>query len=365
MVVLFVCGCSRDEVATSAPVSVPSGYERLSDVPEDATVICIGGDRISKKDYRDYLDMMVALYKNRHPSVKKEKLNSVRSRMRMSAVNEIVSRVSLRNYCRGTNAAKADEALRKELERNYLKIFARPKQNFEDLKDAMYAAGKGECFSRAFEDDLGIQAALRHSYSNELAVTAEQLQYAKARMVKYNANATATNALIMANIAIVTNRLAHGADFAKLADQYSMGEDKPGGVMGVCDLDDFSQESDDYRKAVSALRPGQVTHVLETATTYEILKAEPVVDADKSSDGSAVWNLRRIQFQKPYFLDEMDDGELTEVIAKNNRDKLLLKLAPAIREKCKVTFPSGQKIFDLGGKKKPGFLKRNKEVNNE
>lgn len=70
------------------------------------------------------------------------------------------------------------------------------------------------------------------------------------------------------------NRLKQGEDFAMLAQNYSedSNSSQNGGDLGFIPESSLEKANVDLRKAVMALRPGEITGVLHTAEGYRILK---------------------------------------------------------------------------------------------
>jgi peptidyl-prolyl cis-trans isomerase SurA len=92
----------------------------------------------------------------------------------------------------------------------------------------------------------------------------------------------ATPAAARKKIAMLRQRLAHGADFATLAEEYS--EDpataSSGGDLGLISQSVLmSQTQARLRDAILALRPGQISPVIQTPQGYYLLKLVGIVPA--------------------------------------------------------------------------------------
>ncbi len=368
LALLALSGCGdRGETGDARSISKGGGGQQaaaaskkgqtLADLPDSAVIIKIGDVKITKQDYRTYLKMTEALYKNRHPAYPMERLKAAAARHRMAALSEVMSR-SLMKVAFGDVKGANKEAFRKDLQDQYVKTFCHRGQKFSDLRAAMFDEDLGTFFDKCFEEDLRVKSGMFAAHSNELVVTEADMQSAKKRVASYNARAAATNAIIQARMKAVVKKLAAGGDFAKLAKEYTMSKDDgEGGDMGECSLSDFSDESDTYKTAVAQLKTGDVSEVLETATGYDILKAVKYIPKDKSSD-SPMWHLQRIQFEKPFFFEEQTDEELRKDLEKEKRDALLAELMPKLRDLAKIEFPYGREIFQgkkvVGKKSQPG-----------
>jgi len=350
-------GVSTNAVNKAESATVSQKSTTLSSLPDSAVIIKVGDVGITKQDYHAYLKMVEALYKNRHPSYPMEKIKAAAARHRMSAISELLSR-SLMKIAFGKVKSDRVAFFREELQAQYVKKFCHKGQKFSELRSVMFDENLGTFFDKCFEEDVIVRSGMFASHSNELTVTEADMQAARQRMASYNKRASATNALIHARMEKVVKEIAAGADFAKLAKEYTMSKDDgDNGDMGECTLSDFSDESDEYKTAVARLKTGDVSDVLETTTGYDILKAVEYIPKEKSSTDSPTWHLQRIQFEKPFFFDESQtDEELHKDLEKEKRDALLEELTPKLRDLVKIEFPYGYEIFEgkQGNKPKPG-----------
>ena len=301
-------------------VAVPLGA-----LPDDATVLSVNGFAVTKRDYVDYQKMMVALYRNRHPGANQDRMRTARARIGMAARSELVSRFLMySSLCAGTNAVEVIPAAREMLEKDYCSAFAHRGQDFEDLREAMADEGVDAAFERSFSNDVKVRSALMSRHPESFRVSDEEVSNAVVRVVTYNRIADATNALICATMTNVLGRIRAGEDFAKLADSFSQDPGKePGGDLGECDLATFNGEDPDYIMAVSRLKPGEVSGILETESGYEIVRKAADIPKEKSESGNESWRLSRIFFQRPYYMPDPEEKSLRERILKEKREKLV------------------------------------------
>ena len=102
----------------------------------------------------------------------------------------------------------------------------------------------------------------------------------------------------------VRKRIAGGEAFEKLAEEASDSASKAnGGLIGPLNVNDLSQ---DFRKVIESLKPGDMTEVIRTQRGYQILKLESstptkVLEFDKARDQIServFTDKRREEFQK-------------------------------------------------------------------
>ena len=144
-----------------------------------------------------------------------------------------------------------------------------------------------------------------------------------------------TDAEARRKCALLTERLARGADFAQLAMDYS--EDPvtaaTGGDLGYIPESALSQSDPALKNAVLALRPGQVSSVITLRDSYRILKV-----AAREAPGQR----------------ELSDPQVQQTIrdALRNRKEQLLRAAflATVRDEAKVANYLARQVIESAGK---------------
>ena len=294
------------------------------------------------------MKMVGALYRNKHPSAKDEQMRAVRVRIRAQARKELVVRsLQYTNLC--TNDVKVSNASRAEMTNRYRASFCRRRQSFDDLRDFMREAEAEETFLHYLEEDVKIDSALRVAYPEKLAVTDNDLSNAVRNVTEYNSRAAATNAAIYALAKNVLARIKAGGDFAALADEFSMDENKnPGGDLGECTIGSFSEEGDECLAGVAALKVGDVTDILLGDSGYLIIKRT----------GESTYS--QIFFRRPYEMEMLSGAALVEELKKEKRTALLEELMPTFLKSAKIEFPRGDVFLNFNTPKPTPPKKRSK-----
>ena len=317
-------------------------------IPGNATVISVNGRNTSKKEFDSYVKMVGALYRNKHPSAKDEQLRAVRVRIRAQARKELLIRsLQYTNLC--TNKVNVSKAVRTEMMNRYRASFCRRRQSFEDLRDFMREAEAEDAFLRCFEEDMKIDSALRLAYPEKLAVTDSDISNAVRNVVEYNNRAAATNVAICVLATNVLARIKAGGDFAALADEFSMDENKnPGGDLGECTIASFSEEGDECLAGVAALKVGDVSDIIQGNSGYLIIK--------KTGESS----YSQIFFRKPYEMEVLSGAALVEELKKEKRTALLEELMPSFVKSARIEFPRGDIFLKFNTPKPTSPKKRSK-----
>lgn len=304
--------------------------ESMASLPEDAVVISVNGRATTKRDFNAYVKMNEALYRNKFKSAQGEKFRGIKIKIRVMARKELLVRSLQQVYiCTNANITATKEQMR-EMEHKYSSFFCRRGQSFEDLIDVLRSEGAEHMFRRCFEEDLKVDAALRQAYPGRLDVSAEDISNAVIRVKEYNAIATATNALICALATNVLSKIKAGGDFAEMADRFSMDPNKmQGGDLGECTLQSFGEEGEDLLAAAAALKPGDVSGIVDGETGYIILK--------KTGESS----YSQIFFRKPYFMEMLSGDALVEELKKEKRTALMEEVLSKAAKTAKIEYPHG------------------------
>ena len=299
------------------------------DLPVDAVVISVNGRETTKSEFDEYVKMETALVRNKRRTMKEGQLRMMRVRIRVMARGELLTRaLQYTNLC--TNDIAVLDGEREEMKKRYERSFCRRRQTFDDLRDYLREEEAEDAFMRCFMEDVKIESALRRLYPDRLSVTDSDISNAVENVKNYNARAAATNAVICALATNVLMKIRAGGDFAALADQFSMDEDKnPGGDIGECTIESFSDDGEECMKGAASLKIGEVSDILQGNYGYIILK----------KTGDSVYS--QIFFRKPYEMEELSGDELVEQIKKERRSGLIEELMPKFARSSKVEYPQG------------------------
>lgn len=348
-------------VLFSAFASVAGNPSAWDACPRDGVVLSVNGTTVTKGEFGDYQRMMIALYRNRHPSANAEKMRTIKARVRYAAKAELISMLLMySNLCAGTNKVDVLESAQADLKKEYQKAFCARGQTFEQLREAMVDEGVDGCFDRTFKRDVEVRSALVARYPATFSVTAQELTNAVDNVKAYNAAAAATNAFICMTMTNVLKRVRAGEDFAKMANDFSQDPSRAdGGDLGECDAATFGSDEVEYIAAVAALKPGEISDILATDDGYEIVRKLEDIGKDKSQSGNPSWRLARIFFRRPYLMPELEGKELVEDILKSKKASLLEDLVPRYQRAARIEFPAGD-IFMKSGNGKTGKPKKTK-----
>ena len=229
------------------------------------------------------------------------------------------------------------------LEARYVRNFAKgPKKTFSDLINSVKSKGVENAFRSRFDADLKYEAYFHGNYSNEYAVTEQDIDKQFEYVKHYNEIVARTNACTEAIAGKIISEARSGADFSQLAKKWSFDSDKEeGGDLGDCTSDDFKSEKPEYWNTVSRLKPGEVTNLLKTEEGYEIVK-NIGTNCYTVADGI---HLARIFLRRGMVLPDLTREEMREELESARMERTRKKAQLAIRKQNSLKFPYGKKIF--------------------
>ena len=320
-----------------------SGLSAFAAPIDAATVLVrVNGEDITYGRVVHYTDMMAFLLKNKSPSITDTKLAKFKERQLKPFSDVILQRTMMETCLAKSNVvvlASVEEAKKKIFQRKY----GLKGETYDQLFAKLVAAGYGEEFKRNFDFEVRYTCFVEQAYSNMCHVSDEDFRTTKERMAKYNARASATNELVLAHATkVLAEARRSGADFAKLADKYSQDTERnPGGDLGDCDENDFSDDLSLWR-TLSRMKAGDVSEVMETDDGYAIFKVVRRNSAEDSTTGVSSLTLARIFFRRAYLYPEESDDSLRGDILEEKTEELNRRLIKEFRKVSTIAYPSGR-----------------------
>ena len=241
-------------------------------LPPEGVVVRVNGVDITMGMINRQADMMVALLKNKAKNIPPERLKMFRSKNFKRFSDDLFMRTMI-DTCLASSNIVISESMKLKVEKSFARSYGAKGQTIEQVKEVAAKAGYLKELEAQLESDARFKTFITTVHSNRYYVTDAQVQKYKKGVQDYNARANATNEYFLATAKKMAEQVKKNpADFAKLADQFSQdAEKKPGGYLGECEESDFTDEPHLWR-AISKLKVGEVTEVLETETGYCIYK---------------------------------------------------------------------------------------------
>lgn len=316
--------------------------EKKAPPPSPQTVLVnVNGKDITYGQLTAYTDFMAFLLKNRKPKISSEDLARFKKK-NLVRFSETLFQRAVIGTCLAASNLTVTAAAREYKEHEFVRNFARKGQAWPELRKAISDAGYEREFKDSLDFDVKFKVFVDAVYSNAYYASAEDLAKTKLRLAAYNKRAIATNEFFRAHAEEVLKEVRKkGADFSMLAEKYSQDAERdPGGSLGDCDENDFLGEKHIWQ-AVSNLKPGEVTDVLESEDGYVIVKLEKRNTAEQSQTGMPSLTLSRIFFRRAYLYPDESDEDLMKDIIREKREALMGRLFKVFRKESRVLYPNG------------------------
>ena len=320
--------------------------------PDDVMFVANGEEYLRRQFDRD-VETRLALVRHRYPARLAKQEKEFTERFRQSVLNSMVEMALAAQKAKSLGLAETS-ADRAAAEQRYVRTFGRKGSAPEDFKQLADSLGdlRGN-FLKIVGDEVLNEALVRRSVADAMTVTDAAVSNQVAIMLREDAQARATNAVIYATASNVWIRAFNGVDFAALADQYSQEPGKgPGGVVlnalkkpAECDANDFAVEkledgSNPVWESISKLRDGDLTPPLSTAEGLAVYKCVKYIEKSEST-GAPAWILARIVFHRALLYPELTPAEVRERMELDLRQKAYARFSNGLHEGAKVEFPNG------------------------
>ncbi len=318
------------EKADAAAAAKPAVKEGAALGP-GAPVAVVNGQPVSKGEYDRALKAYMRNFAQATGGMH-GKVTEPNEQMKADVLEQLVDRELLYQESRKFPAEKAGEQAAAELEQI--------KARFPSPEAFQQALASDQLTEGDLKDLIGRQVSVRHYVETEIAPKVEVKQDAIAAFYKENEEKFATPEQVQCSHILIRVeqdakpeakeaakkkaqdiqvRCAKGEDFAALAKEFS---EDPGSKESGGDLGFFGREQmvAPFSEAAFALKPGQVSNVVETRFGYHVIKLTERKEASKRG-------LEEVQDQiKAYLnsraLDQAVQGRVAELKAAAKIDVL-------------------------------------------
>ncbi len=347
---LILSGCSPEEVPKVPGVYVGTPARLMSDLKKNDVFLRVNGQRFTKADFlvavsmQDKLRRMCAgdpLTGRNRPA--EEYSMWVRPR----TLSEVLRHALIRQY-----AAKIGvKATKEEFDAYVNALLPKLHRKGRALKSvaAEFGEKEGRLFISYVEDDVLAQP-LRNHFDTEhtLQITDEDIVAVSNRIVRFQANAAASNAVEHAALEAAMAEIKAGADFAAVAKKYSEVPEE-GEYWGEYFLEEIS-ENPRLVEWVKTAKPNDVSGILELDDGISIVKVlerhlEDVPAGQEYEERHEVWRLVRIARRFFETTDDMTRPEIIQMLTNYRNKKIQKKVGEAIMKEAVVEWPHGTNLF--------------------
>ena len=321
-------------------------------------LVKIDDDQITKGDLEQEAKLRFHLFRLKRPRIKAEELERSGVTSRSSLFRELQLGLMVVHAARkaGIHLTPGDLQAAQE---KYVKTFAKPGQTFQDLINSV--GPDSLRLKQRLENEQLVEAFLNRFYADKLAVPEQTIDKILDHIKTYNHEAQLTNDWAYVQATNVWKMAKTGMDFAKLADKYSEDADKnPGGDMGECEAVDFSDDPE-YWKAISSLKTGEISDVIETDIGLEVVKCLGHVAKSENTGNPAV-RLARIYIRRPMFYKHYTRDQVRKIATREFRQDVMSVLTTNLMRHARIVYPNGKNAlpFVVKPERKPMVLKTEK-----
>lgn len=311
-------------------------------LPTNAAVVVINGKNVTKADFFTQAKLWAALFTCCGKNMTAEKAYEAVEKNKDKLVDSYIF-LEMVNGMTNSDDIVITPQQRATLEARYVRNFAKgQKKTFSNLIQSVKSKGVESEFRARFDADLKYEAYFHGNYSNEYAVTEQDIDKQFAYVKRYNEIVARTNACTEAIAGKIISEARAGADFAKLAKKWSFADNNDNGYdLGDCTSDDFKSEKPEYWDTVSHLKPGEVSDLLKTEEGYEIVK-NIGTNGYTTADGI---HLARIFLRRAMILPDLPRDEMRDELESARMERARKKAQIVIRKQNSLKFPYGKKIF--------------------
>ena len=325
--------------------------------PEDV-LVQIGTNTLTRRDVDRLIDLRMRTLRFLLPAAQQEgavSRVSVQVSLLANAVGAFRAQTAMRNWA-ATNGVTVSQDLLTKLEKQFMRNCKYPGRDFRQFLSRFTPEEIKTLRERIHTEAICAKVRERfiadHPDQIKPIDTAKFLKY----LADYNVKAVATNAVIWATATNLWNRAKQGADFAKLADQYTEDSRKPeGGEWGTFRMSDLGGDGQ-LDRVVAALKPGEVSAPVVADNGLNIIKLVACFDAKGRVVDAAAnvpdcrYQLARIFLRLPEIFDIPSSEEASATLRKKAEDDAFLKFLNGLMAVDGVTYPHGEGVFETARK---------------
>ena len=268
-----LAGC-RDQTPPPPPAPLEPGVfvgehaRPIHELEGDGIIVSVNGAALTRRRYDQLLALNEALYKMGRPNANRMETARYLDQQRRMLPDDHITRQLLLQEA-GRRGLHATEEGRAGVGAGVRQMARRQNQTLDQVCRAM--GDNGTLLQAIFAEDALINTLRLADHGGTLRVTEADIDEALARAAANNALCAATNRLVMARGRLISKYLREGADFGRMAAQFSEdGEAGADGEWGVFYPNEI--EDPDVRKAALELPIGAVSEPFDTEEGLVIIK---------------------------------------------------------------------------------------------
>jgi hypothetical protein len=340
---LLFFGCGKDSISSEPGWIVGTDNLKIEDMDQDDVIVSVNGSSLTKERYEQMLQSNERGLRRRRPNAAKGLFESIMKSRRSALVREFINRQLYLSEVR-ERGLPVNAKVKSDLEALYRAQAKKEGKTFSEFAESR--GDTNEELQQSIHERALIESLLLDEFGDTLKLTDEDVEKAKQRIVHYNEMCDATNKLVIARGERVVKELRAGADFKKMAEQYSEAEGEEDGYW-----DEFTRyEIDDanVRHAAFSLPVGAISDPFDTEEGLVIIKIleRNGLDAVGATEEASV-KLGRILLRMAQSRSPLPEEELRKELAREKKKQLLVSFITQIKTKSRIEFPHGTNLWTI------------------
>lgn len=347
-------GCSREagEPKKQTGAAGASAVSALAGLAPDEVLVDVNGETMTKRQYEEEVQRIVRRV-SAMSNIKPAQAAAVGKMAVQMALPRFVSTRLMLAEARRTGVL-SEEALKARSEEALTQVARRAKVPVEDFLKKL---PEGEsAFRKELEESVLVSALLATNVISKISVSDAYVAAAQAAIQEESRAIESTNAVKIARLRAVREQLLAGREFGPLADEVSECQRSgPGnhGYWGLFERSDLPDRA--MRTAVFALKPGEVSDVLEDEEGFHLVKLLDIVPAVKNAQGKVVEpesaKLAHILLRRAPRVEQTSPAELKRQLTEQVRQRGVDAYIEGLKTNAVIRYPHGT-----------NFMARAKEV---
>lgn len=357
--------CSKRESArgsqpgtNGAPLSVASGGSQtnrtgktLMEMAPADVIVSVNGVRLTKKQYLERCDQTMQRL-SQMPGMSKGKLSATGKFMARKYIPGFINMQLLEQEARRTgvlSGAALVDAIDKWIAR------AAKQSGMKVSAFLAQVPGGADSLKREAEENVLVEAVIATNVLPKVSVPDQLVTNAIEAVRAENATADATNALKVAQLNAFRGQIVAGADFGKLADDYSeCNRSAPGnnGYWGEFERKDISDAK--MREAIFKLKPGELSEVLSDDEGFHLVKMLPYKEGATNANGKASAesvSLAHILLRREPALEVSGPANMRKQLFEQIKQQILGEYIQSLRAKAVIEYPNGTNFWPVASQR--------------
>lgn len=295
------CDMNSQSIVKENNINKSTNTTEVSSICQNTnTVMIINGIHVSAQECLEQAELMIILNENKNDTLFQ---SDIRKKMLAKYLAKMpkffITRIGFLNemHDRNFKAGNISEAFW----RRYLVKVRRPRQSLMSLLETV-PDKFSQLIEKNMEYDYSVNKFIHICFSNELTVTANEIDNARKNIIAYNDNVSKTNELVKTKAQQVKNMFVNGMSLSHIASIFSEDEWNDDRTNIVEYTENEFDDPTIWNKLVN-LSENKLSDIIEIDEGYAVF-------FKLKSDDPEIVRVYRIFFRKAVELEPMDDDEI-------------------------------------------------------